>query len=81
MYALRSVEKFINDKKNEIGENLAKKMLERAKKAADNEVISGGNIEEIMQDNTLANEFHRIAIMDPEHFEINISVLHVSDKK
>lgn len=55
-------------------------MLERARKAANNGVISGGNIEEIMQDNSLANEFHNIAVRDVEHFEINISTLRALDK-
>lgn len=81
MYALKSVEKFIKDNADRIGENRVKEMLERAGKAADNGIVSGGNIEEIMQDNLLADEFHRIAIMDVEHFEINISTLHASDKQ
>lgn len=81
MYALESVEKFIKDNEDRIGEKRVREMLERARKAADNDVISGGNIEEIMQDDSLANEFHNIAVRDVEHFEINISTLHALDKQ
>jgi len=80
MYALKSVEKFIKDNENRLGEKHVKEMLERAKNEAHNGTISGGSIEKIMQDNSLANEYHHIALRDEEHFEINMSTLHASDK-
>ena len=75
MYALKSVEKFINDNKDRLGEKQANEILERARKEADKGVLSGGSIEEIMQDSSLADEFHHIAIRDTEHFEITMSAL------
>ncbi len=80
MYALKSVEKFINDNKDRLGEKQVKKMLERAREEADNGVLSGGSIEKIMLDNSLADEYHHIAIRDTEHFEITMSALHNQEK-
>ncbi|MFA6097421.1 MAG: hypothetical protein WC788_07390 [Candidatus Paceibacterota bacterium] len=81
MYALKSVERFIKDNAERIGENRVKEMLERAKNEAHNGTVSGGSIEKIMQDNLLSNEYHNIALRDEEHFEINMSTLHASDKQ
>ncbi len=75
MYALKSVEKFINDNKDRLGEKQANEILERARKEAHKGVLSGGSIEKIMQDNSLADEYHHIAIRDTEHFEITMSAL------
>jgi len=73
MYALANIEKFVKDNADRLGDKV-KGILERAEKVSSYGMISGSSVEEIMDDDILASEFHAIA-MTPEHLELCISVV------
>ncbi len=73
MYALANVRKFVEDNGELLGDR-AKEILKRAEEASYNGVISGSSIEEIMRDNVLASEFHKVA-MTPDYLGIGLSAL------
>ena len=72
MYALESLEKFLKDKENQLGKDYVNKMLERAISLSHNGVVCSGALNEIMKNNTLVNEYHKIAMTDPDHLKINL---------
>lgn len=67
MYAVANVEKFVKDK--QLGEK-GEKIIKRANALANNGVVSGGSILEIMGSHKLEQEFHETAMSDPEHLRI-----------
>ena len=73
MYALKSIEKFLKDKENQLGEDCVNKMLERAIGLSHDGVVNSGDFNEIMENDTLINEYHEIAMIDPDHLKINLS--------
>lgn len=75
MYALKNIEKFVNDNADRLGD-LAYGILIRAKELSSNGVISGGSVEEIMQNHALAREFHETVMGDPEHVAIGLEAIH-----
>ncbi len=52
-------------------------ILERAEKASQNGLFSGGALEEIMQDRQLAEEYDRVATGDPTHLQVGLEALGV----
>lgn len=74
MYGLANVEKFVKDNAERLGD-LAEGILKRAKELSFKGVISGGSVEEIMQNDELAKEFHCVVMSDPEHLQIGIDAL------
>lgn len=80
MYALENVRKFVKDNAEKIGER-AGEIIARAEKEAHCGVLSGGAIEEIMQDIYLAQEFHDAVMSDPEHMQIGLSAIKAMELK
>jgi len=72
MYALANVKKFVEDNMERLG-GRAEGILKRAEEVSYDGMISGGSVEEIMKDDALASEFHKIA-MTPEYLEIGLSI-------
>mgnify|MGYP001571474874 FL=1 len=74
MYALENVKKFVQNNAGRLGER-AEVILARAEEKSHDGVFSGGAVEEIMQDDGLAVEFHNIVMSDPDHMQIGLSAM------
>lgn len=74
MYAVANVKKFIEDNSSRLGQR-GNEILKRAEKLSHEGVISGGSVEEIMDDASLTREFHESIMNSPEHVEIGLSAI------
>jgi len=74
MYALVNVEKFVQDNVERLGEH-AEMILARAKEKSHKGVFSGSAVEEIMEDDGLAVEFHNVVMNDLNHMKIGLSAI------
>lgn len=77
MYAVKNIKKFVDDNATRIGDR-AEGILKRAEEVSRNGVISGGSVEEIMQDDALAAEFHKAVMEDMDHIRIGMEAIQAS---
>lgn len=75
MYALLNVERFVRQDVPQLVGERAGEILDRAKSKAENGILSGGAIEEIMGDEILAQKFHNLVTTDPEHIRIGLAAI------
>ena len=74
MYSIANVERFLLDNKILIGKR-SNQIMERAIQNSDGGMISGENLEEIMQDKALAIKFAYDAMYNQEHIKIIFAFL------
>lgn len=79
MYALKNFEKFVRDNSERLG-GKAEGILERARKASQKGIISGGSTGVIMNDTDLAEEFDNFIMLCPDHLEIAFSAVRAADE-
>lgn len=74
MYAVDNVRKFVEEHIS-ISVHQGECIVMRAEALSHQGLISGGQIDEIMEDGELALEFHESVMNDAEHIKIGLSAL------
>jgi hypothetical protein len=74
MYAFLNVKKFVEDNPQLVG-NRGEEILARAEVCSSKGLISGGSVDEIMQDTFLSNQFHQIVMANDEHLAIGLTAI------
>lgn len=78
MYALANIRKFIDENPQLVG-NHGEEIMSRAWSCSFRGLISGGSINEIMRDDSLAEKFHQIMMSDEKHISIGINAMRSAD--